>query len=111
MCRRNDRGTLALHWSQWSERMASQSLSRNVSISSSQKVHTRVMLYFMGMSNSSCTINCLESGCLRKCLCPAGLRSEGLYRVSGKKEDCLALQEKFDEGLLQSTRGVLSLGS
>ncbi len=27
-----------------------------------------------------------------------GLKAEGIYRVSGKKEDCLALQEKFDEG-------------
>lgn len=27
-----------------------------------------------------------------------GLKSEGIYRVSGKKEDCLELQEKFDEG-------------
>ena len=27
-----------------------------------------------------------------------GLKAEGLYRVSGKKEDCLALQQKIDEG-------------
>ena len=28
-----------------------------------------------------------------------GLKAEGIYRVSGKKEDCLALQEKYDEGM------------
>ena len=28
-----------------------------------------------------------------------GLKAEGIYRVSGKKEDCLALQEKYDEGV------------
>jgi len=27
------------------------------------------------------------------------LKSERIYRVSGKKEDCLALQERFDEGM------------
>ena len=27
-----------------------------------------------------------------------GLKAEGIYRVSGKKEDCLTLQERFDEG-------------
>ena len=27
-----------------------------------------------------------------------GLKMEGIYRVSGKKEDCLTLQEKFDQG-------------
>ena len=27
-----------------------------------------------------------------------GLKSEGIYRVSGKKEDCLTLQEKYDQG-------------
>ena len=29
-----------------------------------------------------------------------GLKSEGIYRVSGKKEDILSLQEKYDEGTL-----------
>ena len=28
----------------------------------------------------------------------AGLQAEGIYRVSGKKEDVLSLQDKFDEG-------------
>ena len=27
-----------------------------------------------------------------------GLTAEGLYRVSGKKDDCLALQDLFDQG-------------
>lgn len=27
-----------------------------------------------------------------------GLKIEGIYRVSGKKDDCLTLQEKYDEG-------------
>ena len=27
-----------------------------------------------------------------------GLDMEGIYRVSGKKDDCLLLQDKFDEG-------------
>ena len=29
-----------------------------------------------------------------------GLDSEGLYRVSGKREDIMLLQEKFDQGML-----------
>lgn len=32
-----------------------------------------------------------------------GIKMVGLYRVSGKKEDCLTLQDKFDQGLC--TRG------
>ena len=28
-----------------------------------------------------------------------GLKAEGIYRVSGKKEDCLTLQGKYDEGI------------
>ena len=27
-----------------------------------------------------------------------GLKAEGVYRVSGKKEDIMALQDKYDEG-------------
>ena len=27
-----------------------------------------------------------------------GLESEGVYRVSGKKEDIMAIQEKYDQG-------------
>lgn len=27
-----------------------------------------------------------------------GMTSVGLYRVSGKKEDCLALQDRYDQG-------------
>ena len=27
-----------------------------------------------------------------------GLKTEGVYRVSGKKEDIMSLQEKYDEG-------------
>ena len=27
-----------------------------------------------------------------------GMNSEGIYRISGKKEHCLAFQEKFDQG-------------
>ena len=27
-----------------------------------------------------------------------GLKTEGVYRVSGKKDDVMALQEKYDEG-------------
>ncbi len=38
-----------------------------------------------------------------------GINMEGLYRVSGKKEDCLTLQEKFDQGVvtIATLRGVL----
>jgi len=32
------------------------------------------------------------------------LKSEGIYRVSGKKEDCLALQQRFDEGMYPISR-------
>ena len=28
-----------------------------------------------------------------------GLKVEGIYRVSGKKEDIMALQDKYDEGM------------
>ena len=37
---------------------------------------------------------------------PIGLKSEGLYRVAGRKDDCLTLQAKVDEGrpLVQSSR-------
>ena len=31
-----------------------------------------------------------------------GLTLEGIYRVSGKKEDCLELQDKFDLGKYNS---------
>ncbi len=32
-----------------------------------------------------------------------GLRSEGIYRVPGKKENVLLLQDKFEESELQHT--------
>lgn len=28
-----------------------------------------------------------------------GIMIEGIYRVSGKREDCLTLQEKYDQGI------------
>ena len=28
----------------------------------------------------------------------SGLKIEGIYRLSGKKEDCLMLQDRFDQG-------------
>ena len=28
----------------------------------------------------------------------SGLKIEGIYRVSGKKDDCLALQDQYDQG-------------
>ena len=38
-----------------------------------------------------------------------GLKTEGIYRVSGKKEDIMALQDKYDEGMcnLQVQRDLL----
>lgn len=41
---------------------------------------------------------------MRKCVDiieNGGMKSVGIYRISGKKEDCLTLQEKFDNGQLE----------
>ena len=29
-----------------------------------------------------------------------GMNTEGLYRISGKKEDIMILQEKYDQGII-----------
>ncbi len=40
-----------------------------------------------------------------------GIQMVGLYRVSGKKDDCLALQEKYDQGWFGSELPLIWLST